>query len=80
MSDVNKDGGAAFPLMHEDGSYQGGMSLRDYFAALALQGFCSNPDLNKAAVMLDRNPEQVRAAYVKSAYAAADEMLKVRRL
>ena len=37
----------AFPFVVDqgDGSYEqhSGMTLRDYFAAKALQGFCSNP-------------------------------------
>lgn len=30
---------AAFPLQYDDGTFQEGMTLRDYFAAKALQGF-----------------------------------------
>lgn len=38
------DGGAAFPRQAGDVSrIRAGMSLRDYFAAKALQGFCANP-------------------------------------
>lgn len=48
MSDQIKDGGPAFPVpLNEGQSYQGhapcdGMTLRDYFAAKAMQGFCAN--------------------------------------
>ena len=35
-----KDGGSAFPFIPVDhGGFQEGMTLRDYFAAAALQGF-----------------------------------------
>ena len=62
------DGGAAFPIVHPDG--QGvqyyGMSLRDYFAAKAMQGRLAVPgyvDVEQAAAM---------------AYRMADAMLKER--
>ena len=40
------DGGPAFPQGHAVGEIskmEGGMSLRDYFAAKALQGLCADP-------------------------------------
>jgi hypothetical protein len=43
-------------------------TLRDYFAAAAMQGFCANPECERT--MLDTLAEM--------AYAAADEMLKQR--
>ncbi len=62
------DGGAAFPIVHPDG--QGvqyyGMSLRDYFAAKAMQGRLAVPgyvDVEQGAAM---------------AYRMADAMLKER--
>ena len=66
---MNKDtGGPAFPTtVYSNESYQG-MTLRDYFAAKALQGFlvdisCEPDDLPSLAV---------------SAYMMADAMLKAR--
>lgn len=41
MSKID-DGGAAFPL-HLHGDYAQGMTLRDYFAAAALQGHVGTP-------------------------------------
>ncbi len=44
MNKIN-DGGPAFPLSRESSiskNYEG-MTLRDYFAAKALQGLCANP-------------------------------------
>ena len=33
------DGGAAFPMLDDNGLRHAGMSLRDYFAAKAMQGY-----------------------------------------
>jgi len=49
-----------------------GMTLRDYFAAKALQGFCSNP--NVEAGSLANTLKNVAA----DCYVAADLMLKER--
>lgn len=38
MSDKIDDGGPAFPHSEDDRAYQGGMSLRDWFAGQALAG------------------------------------------
>ena len=57
----------AFPNPHlRDGS---GMTLRDYFAAKAMQGYCSDPDWRQDMVFID-------TAY--AAYEQADAMLKAR--
>jgi hypothetical protein len=43
--DNTKDGGPAFPSLARDGNWQphhDGMSLRDYFAAKAIQGLLAN--------------------------------------
>ncbi len=62
MSKLN-NGGPAFP---KDGSaYSEGMTLRDYFAAKAMQTFASTKELGD---------EQVASW----AYATADAMLKAR--
>ena len=55
--------GPAFPCDIETG-----MSLRDYFAAKAMQGILANPDI-------DGYPED----YAKKAYQYADAMLKARQ-
>jgi hypothetical protein len=66
-----KTGGPAFP----DGStnewgnaYNGGMTLRDYFAAKAMQGFCGN------AANRDALPGEIAGG----AYLVADAMMKAR--
>jgi hypothetical protein len=44
------------------------LTLRDYFAAAALQGFCANPESERASM----------DTLAQMAYDAADEMLKKR--
>ena len=67
MSQSINDGGPAFP--HETSlGYHHGMTLRDYFAAAALQGLMAKVD-----------PEDHWADYrAKWSYEAADAMLKAR--
>lgn len=61
-----KTGGPAFP---HDGQadYTGGLTLRDYFAAKAMQGLLSNSETNKAWGVNEN---------AKYAYEQADAMLK----
>jgi hypothetical protein len=56
----------AFPWTEDDGSQNTGMTLRDYFAAKAMQGLLAN----------DSDPLFERVA--EWAYDIADEMLKER--
>lgn len=75
---TNKTDGPAFPTNTGLGNHQAeGMTLRDYFAASALQGMCANTND-------DHNPyEMSYAEYVEeiaeSAYLLADAMLKARK-
>ena len=46
-----------------------GMTLRDYFAAKAMQGFVSDPDWR-----VDMHPDET----ARAAYSQADSMLKAR--
>jgi hypothetical protein len=75
MSD-KETGGPAFPT--NDVCYNG-MTLRDYFAAQAMQGFLNNPQnvkvgMNAMNAAEDTAPEWISAG----AYAIADAMLKAR--
>lgn len=67
MSNTNT-GGPAFPAPTTKPleNYYPGISVRDYFAAKAMQGFCANP-ANRDAL-----PKEIS----KAAYLVADEMLK----
>lgn len=78
MSATN-DGGPAFPVAimarQADGQpltgYDfgvGGMSLRDWFAGMALQGYCARPDLEK----------ECQQGFALAAYDQADAMLAAR--
>lgn len=59
----------AFPhFVHTGWSNSGGMSLRDYFAAKAMQGFCASPT----------GMEWANSRLAAEAYALADAMLKAR--
>ena len=70
------DGGPAFPVPETTG----GMSLRDYFAAAALQAILNDADAPACVDQANPLPEQL--AYMQSAaegaYRAADAMLKER--
>ncbi len=60
------NGGPAFPAMHFDlGDDEHGMTLRDYFAAKAMQGLTSNNNTNAQQI-------------AQAAYIVADAMLKER--
>lgn len=63
------DGGAAFPQSgYEQWAPEGGMTLRDYFAAKAMQGIlCSGKGIHSDQFMLSRD-----------AYEVADAMLEAR--
>lgn len=65
MSD--KDGGPAFPVGSGDMRDPTGMTLRDYFAAKAMQGLMASP----------ADPESMEVA-AKWSYKLADAMLKAR--
>ena len=68
MSNTNT-GGPAFPVpgLHR-GDYNNGMTLRDYFAAKAMQGICASGPTN----------EWSNSRLAAEAYDLADAMLKAR--
>ena len=72
---IQNDGGPAFPtpagIQHNDG-----MTLRDYFAAAALQGNLASQSIDVG--YYDGKDSWNKAA--KEAYQAADAMLKAREL
>ena len=59
-------GGPAFPCLTRDGRGDIGMTLRDYFAAKAMQGLCT----------IEMYPSMKSIA--QDAYALADEMIEAR--
>ena len=76
MSDTNT-GGSAFPVLHwingESTGAEEGMTLRDYFAAKAMQGLITSRHTDY------ENGWYAEAEVAKSAYAMADEMLEARK-
>ena len=64
----SNNGGPAFPHWNCAENTTGGMTLRDYFAAAALQGMLANPDFNGAS----------DAAVAGFAFRQADAMLAAR--
>lgn len=70
MNNQINDGGPAFPRTGADGhtSPQSGMSLRDYFAAAALQG------------LLASNENGNSQLFSETSYRLADAMLKAREV
>lgn len=68
MSNINT-GGPAFPGVDEAGDPYTGMTLRDYFAAKAMQAVLAHPDS-------DANVSPV--VFAKAAYEMANAMLKAR--
>jgi hypothetical protein len=59
--------GPAFPA-HENWRIDSGMTLRDYFAAKAMQALLGNPEIDGEPI-----------AYSQLAYKYADAMLKARK-
>lgn len=71
MTDKIKDGGSAYPRPF---GFESGMSIRDWFAGMALQGICSNQ-----AYLRNISPEGKAEDHVAIAvYEIADAMLRER--
>lgn len=82
------DGGSAFPRPighnglehfeeHESNSEQEGMSLRDYFAAKALNGFLS--DAQSMVALRERYGHEVALNLAEACYQFADAMIEARK-
>lgn len=72
---TDKTGGAAFPIPATElhGTHTG-MTLRDYFAAKAMQGFFSSGTKANMGTRYKEDMEYLAVAF----YSMADAMLKVR--
>ena len=71
LMSVGKTGGPAFPICIDLGQgveYNKGMTLRDYFAAKAMQGFMTNGQFT----------DREWSGEAEAAYRVADAMLKAR--
>lgn len=75
MNDI-KTGGLAFPLHNHGtqtlGMHLSGMTLRDYFAAKAMQGICAGRD--EAGILIHHGFEWIAS----ESYKIADAMIKAR--
>jgi hypothetical protein len=72
----NNTGGPAFPVVYDHSKADvrqvyGGMTLRDYFAAKAMQGLMGR-------VWGEQNDDELIRTWANSAYLMADAMLKAR--
>lgn len=79
-----ENGGPAFPTEqmapgHISKILQGGMTLRDYFAAAALQGMLANAGKTPSRVPGSTSEYRSPAHYAEAAWATADEMIKARK-
>ena len=83
MSDIKECGGSAFPTSNAPGYFNSnGMTLRDYFAAKAMQGILTNRNcgeewpLNVDPSKDDDDTDCIQLSRV--AYMVADAMLSAR--
>jgi hypothetical protein len=77
MTEKINDGGPAFPMYSEVGNlHSEGMSLRDFFAAAALQGLIA---LKYGVDESVRDGVAERELAAKTAYRLADAMIKARQ-
>lgn len=66
------DGGTAFPHTHTSSlrvSWQTGMSLRDWFAGMAMQGLASNPEVSNSNLV----------SLANESFDMADAMIEARK-
>ena len=82
MSALIDDGGPAFPHFKfaENGKVeilpQGGMTLRDYFAAQTLTGILSSGDAKLENIISDKS---ATAVFAQSCYIIAEAMIDARK-
>lgn len=75
---INQYAARAFPSESEKYGPDRGMSLRDYFAAKALQGYLANEGQTKELASHVGNAVEQMKAVATASYTMADAMLKAR--
>lgn len=78
---MNDTGGPAFPqfVLSNGGAYiEGGMTLRDYFAAKAMQAMLSSPEFLVVVTADEAVGGNAKERVSKVSFAYADAMLKAR--
>ena len=80
MSNTKNTGGPAFPTTQwGHGGEADGMTLRDYFAAKAMQSiYAANVEWTPTGTPMDEESLQVLADVAQDAYKMADAMLSAR--
>ena len=81
--DEIETGGPAFPHKIEDAweeTYTAGMTMRDYFAAKAMQGFVAADKSEEIWRDWLRDSDSMVNAYATLSYGMADAMLKAREV
>ena len=83
---IEDDGGPAFPGMQDVGSsgdymtvYNNGMTLRDYFAARAMQGELAAQDVRNDGKGTGVLTPDTMLPFATRCYAMADAMLEARK-
>ena len=71
---TKENGGPAFPPQHDPATHPSGMTLRDYFAAKAIQGLMGR-DWSDFKI----SDDELIALWARSAYGVADAMLAARQ-
>ena len=78
MTQKDIHGGPAFPVVHNNWT-KTGMTLRDYFAAKAMQSiYAANVEWTPTGTPMDEESLQVLADVAQDSYKLADAMLKAR--
>lgn len=72
----NKSDFPAFPTQSNGGDIYGGVTVREHFAAMAMQGLCSNMDRVVATAEHDGRPEDVDEYLAVLSVAFADALLR----
>jgi hypothetical protein len=74
---TDKGNRPAFPNHKDTSGWREGITIRDYFAAKAMQGYISNPTVTQT--LADNLTDEHPLMYItEMAYEAADAMLKQR--
>ena len=70
-------GGPAFPPMHDPDTHASGMTLRDYFAAQAMQAHIV-ASFSALAAAYEKDTDRVNEILAMTAYETADAMIRQR--
>lgn len=75
MDKIN-DGGPAFPPRLDPKTHPSGMTLRDYFAAKAMQGMLADPQTRESCT--EDQEEKWMRSFARVCYEFADAMIAAR--